>query len=49
MNEQPHFILDGRRVPFEDGQTLMTAALEAGVYIPHLCFNPEFTPHGSCR
>ena len=49
MNEQPHFILDGRRVPFEDGQTLMTAAPEAGVYIPHLGFNPELTPHGSCR
>ena len=39
MSEQPHFILDGRRIPFEDGQTLMVAALEAGVYIPHLCFN----------
>ena len=32
MSEQPHFILDGRRIPFEDGQTLMVAALEAGVH-----------------
>lgn len=49
MSEEHSFTLDGRRIPFQDGQTVMQAALEAGVYIPHLCFNPEFTPHGSCR
>lgn len=27
----------------------MDAALAAGIYIPHLCHNPEFTPHGSCK
>jgi [NiFe] hydrogenase diaphorase moiety small subunit len=27
----------------------MDAALAAGAYIPHLCHNPEFAPHGSCR
>lgn len=27
----------------------MDAALSAGEYIPHLCHNPEFKPHGSCR
>jgi [NiFe] hydrogenase diaphorase moiety small subunit len=36
-------------VAFNDGQTIMDAALAAGVYIPHLCHNPEFTPQGSCR
>ncbi|MDG4551405.1 MAG: 2Fe-2S iron-sulfur cluster-binding protein [Candidatus Contendobacter sp.] len=49
MSEDQSFMLDGRRVPFQDGQTVMTAALAAGIYIPHLCFNPEFAPHGSCR
>ncbi|MDS4040079.1 MAG: 2Fe-2S iron-sulfur cluster-binding protein [Candidatus Competibacter sp.] len=49
MNGEQSFTLDGRRVPFEDGQTIMTAALAASLYIPHLCFNPEFAPHGSCR
>ena len=44
-----HFVIDGQRVPFEEGETLMDAALAAGVYIPHLCHNPEFDPHGSCR
>ncbi len=44
-----HFSIDGVRLPFREGQTIMAAAMEAGVYIPHLCYNPEFTPHGSCR
>ncbi|MCG6898206.1 MAG: (2Fe-2S)-binding protein [Thiocapsa sp.] len=43
------FRLDGREIPFEAGQTIMDAVLAAGGYIPHLCHNPEFAPHGSCR
>jgi [NiFe] hydrogenase diaphorase moiety small subunit len=49
MNGNKTFNLDGRVIPFEDGDTIMDAALRAGEYIPHLCHNPEFTPHGSCR
>jgi [NiFe] hydrogenase diaphorase moiety small subunit len=45
----PHITIDGQIVPFEDGQTVMQAATAAGVYIPHLCHHPDFTPHGSCR
>jgi [NiFe] hydrogenase diaphorase moiety small subunit len=41
--------IDGQSVPFSDGQTIMDAAMAAGIYIPHLCHNPEFSPHGSCR
>ena len=41
--------IDGLVVPFQDGQTIMDAALASGVYIPHLCHNPEFKPHGSCK
>ena len=43
------FNLDGARIPFEPGQTILTAALAAGVYIPHLCAHPDFPPHGSCK
>ncbi len=43
------FQLDGQNVPFETGQTVMQAALAAGHYIPHLCYHPEFKPHGSCK
>ena len=49
MSEQNTISIDGREVPFKPGQTIMEAAKAAGVYIPHLCFNPEFRPHGSCR
>lgn len=41
--------IDGHDIPFEEGRTIMDAALAAEVYIPHLCHNPEFTPHGSCK
>lgn len=43
------FSIDGVTVPFTKGQTIMDAALAAKIYIPHLCHNPEFHPHGSCR
>jgi len=43
------FTLDGKEVPFQDGQTIIQAALDAGHYIPHLCHHPEFKPHGSCK
>jgi [NiFe] hydrogenase diaphorase moiety small subunit len=43
------FTIDGKIISFRDGQTIMDAALTAGIYIPHLCHNPEFTPHGSCK
>lgn len=49
MSQEQFFTLDGQPVPFQDGQSIMVAARAAGVYIPHLCFNPEFAAHGSCR
>lgn len=43
------FTIDGRDIPFTPGQTIIEAATAADVYIPHLCHNPEFKPHGSCK
>ncbi len=43
------FTIDGKAVPFEEGQTILQAASQAGVFIPHLCYHPEFKPHGSCK
>ncbi len=42
-------LIDDVPVPFKPGQTILEAALEGGVYIPHLCAHPEFAPHGSCK
>jgi [NiFe] hydrogenase diaphorase moiety small subunit len=44
-----NLLIDGKSIPFTDGQTIMQAALAAGIYIPHLCYHPEFKPHGSCK
>jgi len=49
MSNKNTFMLDGVAIAFNAGDTVMDAALRAGAYIPHLCHNPEFTPHGSCR
>jgi [NiFe] hydrogenase diaphorase moiety small subunit len=46
---RPVFELDGEDVPFTPGQTILQAALAAGRHIPHLCYHPEFRPHGSCK
>lgn len=43
------FLLDDQPIPFMPGQTVLQAALAADINIPHLCFHPEFKPHGSCR
>jgi [NiFe] hydrogenase diaphorase moiety small subunit len=43
------FQLDGEDIAFTPGQTIMQAAKAAGVYIPHLCWHPDFAPHGSCK
>lgn len=49
MTDQPTFTLDGEEIPFAYGQTIMQAAKAAGKYIPHLCWHPDFKPHGSCK
>ena len=49
MSDAALFTLDGEDVPFEPGETILQAARRAGRYIPHLCWHPEFAPHGSCR
>jgi len=43
------FTIDGKTIPFEEGQTIIQAATRAGVFIPHLCYHPDFKPHGSCK
>jgi [NiFe] hydrogenase diaphorase moiety small subunit len=49
LTDTPVFLLDGAKVPFEPGQTVLQAVLAAGRHISHLCYHPEFKPHGSCR
>jgi [NiFe] hydrogenase diaphorase moiety small subunit len=43
------FTLDGKAIAFEEGETILDAALAAGAYIPYLCHRPGYAPHGSCK
>ncbi len=41
--------IDGNMVVAKEGQSLLQAALDAGIYIPHLCYHPNLKPQGSCK
>ena len=41
--------IDGQSIPFAEGQTVMQAAADAGVAIPHLCYHPDYEANGSCK
>lgn len=41
--------IDGETIPFEEGQSIMEAAEAAGIYIPHICYHPDFKANGSCK
>jgi [NiFe] hydrogenase diaphorase moiety small subunit len=41
--------IDGKEIQAKAGQTIMEAAIDAGIYIPHLCYSQELTPGGHCR
>lgn len=43
------FILNGRPVPFQPGQSILAAARDNGVHIPTLCYLKEAAPSGACR
>lgn len=43
------FTIDEVPVPFVPGQTILEAAKAAGIYIPHLCYQPDLKRHGGCK
>jgi NADH-quinone oxidoreductase subunit G len=45
----PNITIDGRTLGVPDGTTVLRAALDAGIPIPHFCWHPAFAPEGSCR
>lgn len=44
-----HLTIDGRGVEAKRGMTVLEAALDADIYIPHLCYHPDLSPSGACR
>jgi len=43
------FTIDGQSVETTPGATVLQAALDAGIYIPNLCYSPKLEPYGGCR
>jgi formate dehydrogenase alpha subunit len=41
--------IDDNVVQARQGDTVLEAAQEAGIYIPTLCYDPEMKPYGACR
>ena len=41
--------INGQEVKAKKGDTVLEAALEAGIYIPTLCHDPDLKPYGACR
>jgi len=43
------FTIDGQTVETTEGTTVLQAALDAGIFIPNLCYSPLLEPYGGCR
>lgn len=41
--------VDGIRLEVPDNKNVLECALEAGIYIPHLCHHPDLKDTGACR
>ena len=41
--------IDGKEIEAREGQSVLEAALEAGIFIPHLCSHPDLEAKGGCR
>ncbi len=44
-----HIEIDGRQLEVKDGSTVMDAARQAGIYIPHFCYHNKLTIAANCR
>ena len=49
MADKVQFTIDGQSLEAEPGETILQAALSAGIYIPYLCYFPNMKPYGACR
>lgn len=45
----PHIYIDGKRIETQNGKTIIEAAYDNGLYVPHFCWHPELSVAGNCR
>jgi formate dehydrogenase alpha subunit len=49
MSDKITYTLDGIKFSAEKGTSILDAATNNGIYIPHLCHHPDLVPSGVCR
>lgn len=49
MMNKTTFTIDGLEITANRGRSVLEAALENGIYIPHLCYHPDLKSVGVCR
>ncbi len=45
----PKLVVDGNEIEFKQGQTIIQAAKDNGIDIPHFCWHPNLSVSGNCR
>ncbi len=45
----PTLTIDGKQIEFKPGQTIIQAARDADIDIPHFCWHPAMSVSGNCR
>lgn len=45
----PKITIDGKELEFKQGQTIIQAAADYGIDIPHFCYHPKLSISGNCR
>jgi NADH-quinone oxidoreductase subunit G len=45
----PTITIDGRKIETQPGKTIIEAALDSGITIPHFCWHPALSVAGNCR
>jgi len=45
----PQINIDGKLITAESGKTIIEAAFQNGINIPHFCWHPELSVAGNCR
>lgn len=45
----PQITIDGKRIEASAGKTIIEAATESGIMIPHFCWHPSLSVAGNCR
>jgi len=45
----PKITIDNNEIEFKPGQTIIQAARDQGIDIPHFCWHPELSISGNCR